>query len=253
LVFAAGWASPPYRRQCQDTPLSVGRQKVQLTALDLLASLPCVKKLVVARPPPTTKSLNQVWRRVMCKLFRKKFGAFTLIELLVVIAIIGILGAILLPALARARERARRANCIANIKQIGLGIAQYYDDQHPNAMPPMSTITALSSNISTYIGASAKLFVCPSDASAAVGNINSMTATNCSYAWQNGGPVWQDPTMQPLLWDRTGVSGQVSNTAWVTSYSHADGGNILWTDGHADWNKLFPSTITNNIINNVKP
>jgi hypothetical protein len=59
-----------------------------------------------------------------------------LIELLVVIAIIGILTAILFPVFARARENARRASCLSNMKQIGLGIMQYtqdYDEHYPRA------------------------------------------------------------------------------------------------------------------------
>ena len=57
-----------------------------------------------------------------------KRKGFTLIELLVVIAIISILAAILFPVFARARENARRASCMSNLKQIGLGMMMYVQD-----------------------------------------------------------------------------------------------------------------------------
>ena len=102
---------------------------------------------------------------------RKK--GFTLIELLVVIAIIAILAAILFPVFARARENARRASCQSNLKQIGIGIAQYtqdYDEKMPYIIPAVGVTSGQFVNdylmwadgVQPYVK-STQIFSCPSN------------------------------------------------------------------------------------------
>lgn len=67
----------------------------------------------------------------------KRQNAFTLVELLVVIAVIGILAALLLPALGRAKEQGKSTACISNLRQIGIAI-QLYVQENNNRLPSMA-------------------------------------------------------------------------------------------------------------------
>lgn len=178
---------------------------------------------------------------------------FTLIELLVVIAIIGILAGILLPVLSRARESARRTQCTSNIKQIGMGLIMYANEnaeQFPTdtAASAMGSLNMLFPN---YVS-DPRTFNCPSDtfvtttSNAGIAEGTAFTKNQCSYGYDRAHTQADDadvalasdrPTNDAASAPTSANSpnhGGTVNTAGTADVA-GRGQNVVYVDGHVEF------------------
>lgn len=205
-------------------------------------------------------------------LARREKKGFTLIELLVVIAIIAILAAILFPVFARARENARKANCLSNLKQLGNALSMYvqdYDERYPAADYADSRLSPAgifwASCLYPYVK-NYRVYRCPT--AGGRGSDNALAYWNWTfpispdYGWNTYlNKISAAQVTQPA--DTAAIAdcshqifmNRVGRIAWANSqdqvlypatgqpsdymndrYSrHSGGENIAFADGHAKW------------------
>ena len=191
---------------------------------------------------------------------------FTLIELLVVIAIIAILAAMMFPTFAKAREGARRAACLSNLRQIGMGIQMYTMD-HTERMPGAGATGQEWPLFLDPYTKSSQIYSCSSDSQTPFPSIGGDGSTRLSYGYNalvidstrygfempDGSSLSLNsvdlPSETITIFDY--LAKDAPGQAKITSASHLDnnsstsrvsqrhleGFNTLYADGHVKWRK----------------
>jgi len=205
----------------------------------------------------------------------KNKDAFTLVELLVVIAIIGILSALLLPALSQAKEKARRTTCCNNLRQANMAIREYADDWAdafpvlPDPNPYPNGVGAYYKQlVKGYLGLNGpaspgeKVFTCPSDRVLQT-QVGHAFASYTFNGFEVGPGAIPRITGQRFSGIRNPVKGVMAGEwpaffggSWhpVVNLDYPDAKDMLaFVDGHAGFTRIFWDGISDSDPCNYEP